>query len=126
MGVGKARDLKKEGRWRRHLQRQAASGLSARGYCQARNLSLSGFYWWKREIAARDAEGNGRGGSAGGSPAFAEVLLSRAGVAAPEGLGGGAPSGVEVVLSDGVSIRLARGFDAETLRHAVEAVGGVG
>lgn len=50
------RDVKKEELWRRVVRRQARSGLSVRAWCRKHNLQQSAFYWWRRELARRDAE----------------------------------------------------------------------
>ena len=50
------RDRKKEAAWRRHISAQAGSGLSVGVYCRQQGLQASGFYWWWRELARRDAE----------------------------------------------------------------------
>src|SRR5208283_2518723 len=50
------RDHKKEAAWRRHIGAQAGSGLSVGVYCRQHGLQASGFYWWRRELARRDAE----------------------------------------------------------------------
>jgi hypothetical protein len=47
---------KKESRWRRHIEEQARSGLSIAGYCRRHGLRECGFYWWRRELARRDAQ----------------------------------------------------------------------
>ena len=49
------RDRKKESFWRRHLKAQARSGLSVAAYCRRHGLREYGFYWWRRELAQRDA-----------------------------------------------------------------------
>jgi hypothetical protein len=49
------RDRKKESSWRRHLKAQAQSELSVAGYCRRHGLREYGFYWWRRELARRDA-----------------------------------------------------------------------
>jgi len=54
MAQGKPRDLKLERTWRRRLKRQQASGQSIRDYCVDYDLHESAFYFWRREIAARD------------------------------------------------------------------------
>jgi hypothetical protein len=47
---------KKEARWRRHLRGHASSGLSVSAYCRQHRLRACSFYWWRRELARRDAE----------------------------------------------------------------------
>ena len=49
------RDQKKESSWRRHLKAQAGGGLSVAAYCRRHGLRAHGFYWWRRELARRDA-----------------------------------------------------------------------
>jgi hypothetical protein len=49
------RDRKKESSWRRHVKAQAGGGLSVSAYCRRHGLREYGFYWWRRELARRDA-----------------------------------------------------------------------
>jgi transposase-like protein len=56
MALRRQRDLKKEEFWRRMLRRQAGSGLSFRAWCLKHNLQQSALYWWRRELARRDAD----------------------------------------------------------------------
>jgi hypothetical protein len=49
-----ARDPKLDQFWRRHLKRQAASGLTVRAYCRQHALHESSFYAWRRIIRERD------------------------------------------------------------------------
>ncbi len=51
------RDQSKEGFWRRMLREQRRSGLSGRAWFQRRGLRECNLYWWRRELARRDAEG---------------------------------------------------------------------
>lgn len=51
-----ARSRKKAAGWRKHIRTQAGSGLSIAGYCRRHGLREYGFYWWRRELARRDAE----------------------------------------------------------------------
>jgi len=46
----------KELLWRRMVRQQASSGMSVRAWCRQQNINESGFYWWRRELARRDAE----------------------------------------------------------------------
>lgn len=50
------RDPKKEQFWRRTLARFASSGLNIRDFCSRHRLAETAFYFWRREIAARDRE----------------------------------------------------------------------
>ena len=51
-----ARDLQKEAAWRRRLGQQAKSGQSVRAWCRKHRVTETAFYWWRRELARRDAE----------------------------------------------------------------------
>jgi len=50
------RDPEREAFWRAAVTRQAASGLSVRGFCRREGLAESNFYAWRRTLAQRDAE----------------------------------------------------------------------
>src|SRR5262245_49848001 len=65
----------REGFWREQVQRQVASGLSVRRFCEQRGLSEASFYAWRRTLARRD--------EAAAAAEFVPVML------APH-LGGGA------------------------------------
>lgn len=54
-----ARSAEKEQYWRGQIEGQAASGLSARQWCQAEQLSEPSFYAWRRKLAQRDQERSG-------------------------------------------------------------------
>ncbi len=56
MASGGRRDLSKELFWRRLVRGQATSGLSVRAWCRRHGQRESAFYWWRRELARRDAE----------------------------------------------------------------------
>jgi transposase-like protein len=43
--------------WRRHINRQPASRLSIRAYCQRHGLHEHSFYSWRQTIAERDRRG---------------------------------------------------------------------
>jgi hypothetical protein len=55
MRRGVVRDRKKEAFWRRHVRAQRAAGESVRAYCRGHGLEEPAFYWWRRELARRDA-----------------------------------------------------------------------
>jgi antitoxin component of MazEF toxin-antitoxin module len=54
--VARKRNLKKELFWRRMIEKQAFSGMAVAVWCSKRRLDSSSFYWWRRELARRDAE----------------------------------------------------------------------
>lgn len=54
MGWGQ-RDPALERRWRDQMAKWRTSGLSVRAFCEQRRLSEACFYYWKRELRARDA-----------------------------------------------------------------------
>ena len=57
MGHGASRrDPGKESFWRQRVADHAAGGLSVRNFCRQHDLKEVAFYWWRRELARRDAE----------------------------------------------------------------------
>jgi hypothetical protein len=120
----KGRDRVKEKHWRRMLRMWQRSGLTGRNFCTENGLSEPSFYGWKREIARRDQEVQGRvkartrqsvGRRAVGAnvPAFMQVRIdgdARVG------------SAIEVVVGQGRLLRVRPGFDAATLRELVRVL----
>lgn len=51
----RSRDPKKEAFWRRTIGRQPGSGMSVRAWCSRHSVRESSFYWWRRQLARRDA-----------------------------------------------------------------------
>jgi hypothetical protein len=51
---GRQRDPALEREWRERLASWASSGLSVREYCGQRGLVETAFYYWKRELRARN------------------------------------------------------------------------
>lgn len=103
-------------RWRGHVEAQPQSGLCVKDYCLRHGLSTQSFYRWRRVFASEAAAGAGVAAGSGeavpSSVLFAEVV----GEPLRED---GPTSGVELVLSGERRLRLACGFDADTLRRAV-------
>jgi hypothetical protein len=104
---GRARDERKERLWRRWIGEWQTSGLSARAFCQRRRLTVASFYAWRRVLQRRDAE----------KAAFVPVQVVADAVA-------DRASAVEVVLTDGRTVRVAPGFDTATLRQVLAVLEG--
>jgi transposase-like protein len=111
------RDRRKEQLWRRLVREQAQSGRSVREFCNARGLAESAFYFWRRELQARDGK-EGRiktravsaASSASAAPSFAAVTVTELDSLSPA---------IEVVLTSGVRVRIPSGFDPQTLREVL-------
>jgi hypothetical protein len=124
MAKNKARDLKKESRWRKLVSAQQRSGQTVRHYCQEKGLTESAFWFWKRELARRDAEeptrhpggqsSQRRNGRARPVPSLVPVTI---GPALPHA------TSIEVLLPHGASVRVAAGCDEATLRMVLAALG---
>lgn len=50
----------REERWRKEVDAWSRSGLNKVDFCRQRSLSTAAFYWWVRELAARDGVGKPR------------------------------------------------------------------
>lgn len=97
MGKGLRRDPQRQAHWREVIDRQAGSGQSVRAWCRRHRVTESAFYFWRGELARRDAEPN----SATTSAAFVPVAVTADGV--DDRQAGGR---IEIVLGDGRSVRL--------------------
>jgi hypothetical protein len=103
----------KEAKWRRVVEGQPGSGLSIRAYCAQRGLREQGFYWWRRELARRDADP---------PAAFVPVTVMAEASSTPAGR-------VEIVLPGGRRIRVRGPVDrrmlADVLAVLTARAGGV-
>ena len=107
MALGRVRDEQKERQWRRWISEWQASGLSVRAFCSRHGLATASFYHWRRMLQRRAA----------GEPAFVPVQVVADAVPTQ-------PSALEVVLTDGRTVRVAPGFDAATLRQLLAVLEG--
>ena len=107
MAHGRARDEGKERQWRHWIGEWRASGLSPRAFCERRGLTVASFYAWRRVLQRRDAE----------KAAFVPVQVLADPVPTQT-------STLEVVLTDGRTVRVAPGFDAATLRQLLAVLEG--
>ena len=107
MAPGRTRDERKERQWRRWIGEWQTSGLSVRVFCERRGLTVASFYAWRRVLRRRAAE----------KAAFVPVQV----VADPVPT---RTSALEVVLTDGRTVRVAPGFDGATLRQLLAVLEG--
>ncbi|HZY89816.1 MAG TPA: hypothetical protein VFE78_33650 [Gemmataceae bacterium] len=107
MAHGRARDERKERQWRRWIGEWQASGLSVRAFCDRRGLTVASFYAWRRVLERRAAE----------KAAFVPVQVVADAVPTQT-------NALEVVLTDGRTVRVATGFDAATLRQLLAVLEG--
>jgi hypothetical protein len=107
MAHGRARDEQKERQWQRWISEWQTSGLSVRDFCQRRGLTVASFYAWRRVLQRRAAE----------KAAFVPVQVVADAVPTQA-------SALELVLTDGRTVRVAPGFDAATLRQLLAVLEG--
>jgi transposase-like protein len=103
--------LEREESWRRHFERQQASGLSIRAYCFRHDLTESAFYAWRRAIRQRDRD------SSHTAPAFLPVTV----VDRPTQSTG---SAIDIFVTDGRRVRVRPGCDRELLATVLAVVEG--
>jgi transposase-like protein len=91
MAKGTSRDREKEAAWRQRLEQHARSGQSVRAWCRQHRVTETAFYWWRRELARRDAE----------SPATSLMPVHVA-----EDLARDVDPRIEIVLTDGRRVQV--------------------
>lgn len=106
------RDLRLERTWRQHLQRQEASGQTARAYCRRHGLAETAFHYWRRTIADRDRQTR----PATPAPAFVPVTVVGPSPAA------GSP--IDIRLAGGQRVRVRAGCDRDLLAAVLSLLGG--
>ncbi len=78
MARGAARIKKREAMWRRVVAGHSKSGMSIRAYCAKMRVKEPAFYWWRAQLARRDA--------AKPKAAFVPVTVNAPVVAGTEGI----------------------------------------
>lgn len=109
MAKGARRNVSKESFWRRLVGGQATSGLSVRAWCRRQGQRESAFYWWRRELARRDAE----------QAAFVPVRVEEDGRSSDAGQ-------IEIVLGEQRRIRLSGRVDRRMLGDVLAVMEGRG
>jgi len=93
----------KQAKWRSLLSEQKESGRSAAGFCRARELPKSQFYYWKKRLRQV------------AMPPFLEVQVAKSQLG-PKDSGTAMGSTIEVRLSNGRSLMVPPKFDMSHLR----------
>ena len=123
--------------WRKRLARHRSSAMSVRAFCRREGLAETAFYFWRREIALRDAESASQQQR---RPGFVQLLPggSAAGVAGPGTLAPAPPvaatvpaaaevcsAAIELCLGGNRRLLIRDGFDAALLARVVAALEGM-
>ncbi|QDV39465.1 IS66 family insertion sequence element accessory protein TnpA [Tautonia plasticadhaerens] len=116
--TGKPRDPSRERAWRRTMAEHARSGLSIAAFCRREGLTPHSFRWWRQELARRDRQATTDGVDQVPGPSTDLVVRSaflpvRVVQDAPEPVLERVP--IEIVLPEGPTVRVNRGFDPPTL-----------
>lgn len=105
-------------KWRRLVCEQARSGESVAAFCRQRGVCAPQFFAWKKRLRQAETAQQPQGGIGGEAAKFVEVKVTGA---APEpDVPGGAA--VEVRLSNGRSLLVGPGFDAQHVRALLAVV----
>lgn len=116
-------DPRKEQGWLRHFRRCQRSRLTVREYCDRHQLSEPSFYSWRRTLQQRGllADAAAPDGprphddARVAAPLFLPVSVAQADATAQR---------IEIVLPDGLCVRIGAGFDAATLRQLLALLRG--
>jgi hypothetical protein len=108
---GRRGNLERRRFWREAIARQRKGGLSVRAFCRREKLTEPSFYAWRKRLAAER-----RGANA--ATAFASVRVvddANRPAAVPENSFAPDANCVEIVLVDGVRVRVPPGADRAAL-----------
>jgi hypothetical protein len=103
------RDPAKESFWRRQVSGHADSRLSVRAFCREHDLKEVAFYWWRRELARRDAEAETP------SSSLMPVHVTDSPVRDTD-------SQIEIVLTDERRVRITGPVNRQTLADVLEVL----
>lgn len=116
MTTGGRRDSTKEKFWRRMVRRQAVSRMSVRAWSHRYGRKESAFYWWRAELARRDAAPQRRKPGRTKS-SFAPVHIASALIESS-----GAEDRIEIVLPGDRRIRVRGPVDRQMLADVLAAL----
>jgi hypothetical protein len=128
MGAASRRDPARQRHWRTVLEEQRRSGLTIEAFCQSREVASSSFYSWKRELSKRTIERRPAervreavsNQTATSSPRFLPVQIEEPAQCMPSQ----AAAMLELVLPSGEVLRVATGFDPNTLAQVLGVLRG--
>ncbi|MGB4259090.1 MAG: transposase [Phycisphaerae bacterium] len=121
MARGASRDRKREASWRRIVREQRRSGVSVREFCRRSQVKESAFYFWRRELQARQAEQEhhrprqapqARLKGSPAAPAFVPVKLSHDAAVPPT-------ARIEIELSGGRRVHVLAPVDRQMLAEVL-------
>ena len=113
------RSVEKEQFWRLVLAEHATSGLSVRAFCQREAVSEPSFYFWRRELAARDISPDSHSSSTQFVPVrVVEAGLPRAGEERPPS----EQSVIEIGMPGGFTLRACSATDTERVAAWIAAI----
>jgi hypothetical protein len=93
--------------------RQVESGANTAAFCATEGLDVRTYNRWKGQLMARRSEQRSEQTSPAASPKLVDVTA----LLTPQAAGA-----VEVILLDGIRLRITPDFDPTTLRRVVEAL----
>lgn len=110
--VTKKQDVEKARYWQAVIRDAARSGMSTRAFCRQRKLRECQFYWWQRRLKEKRPPVSTPQVSSNGRASFALVSDEA----------GAADAGIELLLTGGRRLRIAKGVDEPTLRSVLAAL----
>ena len=102
--------------WKRILSEHKRSGLSARQFCRSKGIPVQRFYWWKRRLS--NFEGNDKPKSKKRKSLVPVVVFE----ANKSGDGSSGKEPFELLLKDGVVLRVPQDFEGNALESLLLAL----
>ena len=99
--------------WRKHIQQWQRSGGTQSQYCQEHDLSVSAFHWWQRKLRERNP------GVDSPQPVSPVPVATFTELRIPAGDTAAGPYAYEIVLPNGIQVRLRPNFEAEATARLV-------
>ena len=125
--TGGRRSEEREQAWRQLFAEHAQCRLSVARFCRERGIASSGFYFWRNEIARRDAERNttpsfNETSIAKSAMDFAEVEVTKPKLSTDSIQQNATP--ILIHLAHDCRVEVPVGFDAPTLREIIRVLRG--